>query len=227
MTGPVVMIVLAKAPVPGQVKTRLCPPATPAEAADIAAAALLDTLDAVRGVPGGRLVVPMAGRLDRAARGCELEAALRGVPTPAQRGADLGERIAAAHIDAACGLPTFQIGMDTPQVEPALLAESAAHLLRPGGVDAVLGPATDGGWWALGLRDPRAAALVASVPTSRADTGERTVQALRSAGLRVGSLPELTDVDTAADALRVRAAAPRTRFAAAVDRVAQLVAAGC
>ena len=105
--------------------------------------------------------------------------------------------------------------MDTPQVDPDLLAEAAAPL-RHGAVDAVVGPAADGGWWALGLRDPRAAAVIADVPTSRDDTGERTVAALRAAGLRVGLLPELIDVDTAADAVAVAREAPGTRFAAAV-----------
>jgi hypothetical protein len=88
--------------------------------------------------------------------------------------------------------------------------------LHRGTADAVLGPATDGGWWALGLRDPRAAAAIADVPTSRDDTGERTLDALRAAGLRVQLLPELTDVDTAADAVAVAGVAPWTRFAAAV-----------
>jgi glycosyltransferase A (GT-A) superfamily protein (DUF2064 family) len=105
--------------------------------------------------------------------------------------------------------------MDTPQVEPALLTEAAGPLSR-GTADAVLGPAADGGWWALGLRDPRAAAVIAGIPTSRDDTGERTVHALRAAGLRVGLLPELTDVDTAADAAIVARLAPRTLFAATV-----------
>ena len=212
------LLVLAKAPETGRVKTRLCPPLTLAEAADLAAAALLDTLGAVRGVPGGRVVVALAGRLSAAARAVELAAQLRGVATRRQRGPDLGYRIAAAHGDVACllpGCPVLQLGMDTPQVEPGLLTEAAGPLRR-GIADAVLGPAADGGWWALGLRDPRAASAVADVPTSRDDTGERTLRALRAAGLRVGLLPELTDVDTASDATAVARIAPWTRFAAAV-----------
>ncbi|MCX6463774.1 MAG: DUF2064 domain-containing protein, partial [Pseudonocardiales bacterium] len=128
-------------------------------------------------------------------------------------------RIAAAHADAAVrrpGAASLQLGMDTPQVHPGLLADATARLTARGGPDAVLGPATDGGWWALGLRDPRRAALVAPVPTSRADTGSRTLAALRAAGLRVDLLPELADVDTAADAVAVAALDPTTRFAAAV-----------
>ena len=218
-TGPTLaLLVLAKAPEAGRVKTRLCPPLTLEEAADLAAAALLDTLGAVRAVDGGRVVVALAGQLSAAVRAGELAAELRGVATRHQRGPDLGHRIAAAHGDVACllpGCPVLQLGMDTPQVEPALLTEAAGPLRR-GTVDAVLGPAADGGWWALGLRDPRAAAAIAGVPTSRDDTGERTAHALRTAGLRVGLLPELTDVDTAADAAVVARLAPGTRFATAV-----------
>jgi uncharacterized protein len=212
------LLVLAKAPEPGRVKTRLCPPLTAVEAAGLAAAALLDTLDAVAAVPRGRVVVALAGRLAAAARSGALAAALRGVTTIDQDGPDLGHRIAAAHRATAGllpGRPVLQLGMDTPQVEPALLSEAAAPLRR-GAVDAVLGPATDGGWWALGLRDPRAAVAIGDVPTSCDDTGERTLHALRRAGLRVALLPELTDVDTAADVAVVSGAAPSTRFAAAV-----------
>jgi uncharacterized protein len=232
MTAPVLgLLVLAKAPEPGRVKTRLCPPLVPAEAADLAAAALLDTLNAVCRVPGGRVVVALVGRMSAAARGPELSVALRGGVTRGQRGPDLGHRIAAAHRDAARllpGRPVLQLGMDTPQVDPALLADAAGPLHR-GTVDAVLGPATDGGWWALGLRDPRAAAAVAvaDVPTSRDDTGERTVHALRAAGLRVGLLPELTDVDTAADAVVVARTAPGTRFARTVAALPALASSAC
>lgn len=213
------LIVLAKAPEPGRVKTRLCPPATAEQAADVAAASLLDTLDAVRRVPGGRAVVALAGELGRAARRTEVRSALQRCATISQRGAGLGERIVAAHADTADllpGRPTLQLGMDTPQVDVALLAECLERLAR---ADAVLGPADDGGWWALGLRDPRAAEPVADVPMSQDDTGERTLRALRSAGLRVEVLPWLTDVDIAEDAIAVAHQAPHTRFAVAVDRV--------
>jgi uncharacterized protein len=220
MSAPIAaLIVLAKAPVPGRVKTRLCPPATPQQAAGLAAAALLDTLDTVRGMPGVRVVVALCGGLDQAVRGPELRDALRGLTVVRQRGEGLGARIAAAHLDTAAllpGLATVLVGMDTPQAGAELYAVALAALTCAGGPDAVLGPATDGGWWALGLRDPRRAVLLADVPTSRADTGERTLRALRGGGLWVEPLPELTDVDTAADAGAVAERIPGSRFAAAV-----------
>ncbi|MFR9805340.1 DUF2064 domain-containing protein [Pseudonocardia sp. RS010] len=222
MTGPATLIVLAKSPEPGRVKTRLCPPATPEQAADVAAAALLDTLEATAAVPGSRTLVAFTGRLSGAARRVELGRALGRAARARQRGDDLGERIVAAHADAAArfpGAPSLQVGMDTPQLGAPLLADCLARL---DGADAVLGPARDGGWWALGLRDPRAAGPVAAVPTSREDTGERTLHALRAAGLRVALLPELTDVDTAADARAVAAEVPGSRFARAVGRIAAL-----
>jgi hypothetical protein len=118
--------------------------------------------------------------------------------------------------------------MDTPQVTANHLAAAAA-LLATGGrstaarpqpaVDAVLGPATDGGWWALGLRDPARAAVLREVPMSTPATGARTLAALRGGGLRFGFLPELRDVDTIEDALAVAPLCPTgSRFAAAVPR---------
>jgi glycosyltransferase A (GT-A) superfamily protein (DUF2064 family) len=172
-------------------------------------------------------LVVLDGSLRRAARARQLRTALAGVPVLRQRGGGLGARIAAAHADVAAlrpGQPTLLLGMDTPQVDAALLA-GALDRLRSPAVDAVLGPATDGGWWLLGLRDPRRAAAVAGVPTSRADTGERTLAALRGAGLRVGVLAELTDVDTAGDAVAVARQAPGTRFAAAVGALPAFAAA--
>ena len=212
-----VLIVLAKAPVPGRVKTRLCPPATPQQAAELAAAALADTLAAARLVPTAEIVVALDGVPDAA-----LTAALKGTTVIAQRGGLLGGRIAAAHTDVARLAPgacTVQIGMDTPQLDPDVLDGCLDAVSRSDGPDALLGPAADGGWWALGLRDPRRAELIRHVPTSRADTGVRTRAALEAAGLRVAGLPELTDVDTMVDAYAVARACPSSRFAARLAAV--------
>ncbi|RSD13144.1 TIGR04282 family arsenosugar biosynthesis glycosyltransferase [Amycolatopsis eburnea] len=221
MTSSFVLLVVAKAPVPGLAKTRLCPPATPAQSAEIAAAALLDTLDAVCAVPGAEPVVAMTGDLGAAARSAEIGRALRRATVVPQRGWDFGARLANAHADAAAvhaGLPILQIGMDTPQVTPASLAAAIAPV-RHGEHDSVLGPAEDGGWWALGLAEPRHAQVLAGVPMSRDDTGERTLRALRRCGLRPASAVRLSDVDTMADARAVAAACPDGRFAHAVAAV--------
>ncbi|WP_236796555.1 DUF2064 domain-containing protein [Amycolatopsis sp. GM8] len=214
MTGAFCLLVVAKAPVPGFAKTRLCPPATPEQAADIAAAALLDTLDAVGATPGAVPFVATTGDFTTAARSAELAHALWPMTVIRQRGNGFAQRLANAHCDAAvAGLPVLQIGMDTPQVTPDLLAESGA-LLRSER-EAVLGPAQDGGWWALGLGNPSAARVLADVPMSRDDTGIRTLRALTAAGLNTTELAELSDVDTMADAERV-ASLCGGRFAEAV-----------
>jgi glycosyltransferase A (GT-A) superfamily protein (DUF2064 family) len=217
-----VVLMLAKAPVAGRVKTRLTPTATPAGAADIAAAALLDTLDAARAVRDARVVVALEGDPVAAERPHELAAALAGTLVVPQRGDTLGERITAAHDDVAVAFPgaaSVQIGMDTPQVDPDVL--TGALDLVTTDADAALGLALDGGWWALALADPRRARVVAGVPTSRDDTGARTLAALRAghpglAPSRVLELPPLSDVDTPDDAVAVAGLVPTGRFARAV-----------
>ncbi|OLL76560.1 hypothetical protein Ae168Ps1_4975c [Pseudonocardia sp. Ae168_Ps1] len=227
MSARVTTVVLAKAPVPGRAKTRLCPPATPDQAAALASAALLDTLDAAAGVPGDTVVAITGSRAD-AVGAAGLRAVLDRVGVVEQRGDGLAARIAAAHADAAAphpGRPTLQIGMDTPQASAELLARCADRLAEPG-VDAVLGPATDGGWWVLGLHDPAAAALLAGVPMSCEETGARTLDALRAAGLTVAVVDALTDVDTADEAVDVARGIPGSRFAAVVDELAGVLAGG-
>jgi glycosyltransferase A (GT-A) superfamily protein (DUF2064 family) len=206
-----IILVMAKAPVPGRAKTRLCPPATPEQAADIAAASLLDTLDAVCAVPGAIPVVGFAGELSLAARHAELTESLARTTVIWQRGQDFANRLANAHQDVARRWPghgVVQIGMDTPQITPALLAGAADQLVD---VDAVLGRAADGGWWALGLRDPFEADALREVPMSQPETGDLTYAALGH--LRIGNLPVMSDVDTMTDAVRVATLAPNGRFA--------------
>jgi hypothetical protein len=207
------LLVVAKAPVPGLAKTRLTPPATPRQAADIAAAALLDTLVAVRNTPGAVPVVAMTGDLELARRAGEVRAALASMTVIEQRGVDFADRLAdTAH--RYPGLPIVQIGMDTPQVSPELLRHTAGLLTN---ADVVLGPATDGGWWALGLRDPARASVLRWVPMSTSDTGARTLEALGSDAVPASVL---SDVDTLEDAIRVAAEIPDSRFAAAVAAIA-------
>lgn len=213
------LLIVAKAPVPGFAKTRLCPPATPAQAAGIAAASLLDTLDAALLTPDAQVVVAFTGNLDAATRSEEIAEALEKTDVIPQRGNGFDVRLVNAHADTAArhpGTPVLQIGMDTPQVTPESLAAAAKPLYSR---DSVLGLAEDGGWWALGLSDPLHAKALAGVPMSRADTGQETLRALTEVGLRPGTLPTLSDVDTMADARRVAAALPRSRFARAVTAV--------
>jgi uncharacterized protein len=218
-----VVLVVAKAPVAGFAKTRLAPAFGHRTAARLAAAALLDTVDSARAVPGARVAVALTGELARAERAPELAEALRGCDVFPQRGTDFADRLANAHAAVADrwpGLPVLQIGMDTPQLRAEMLTGALVRLLADG-VDAVLGPATDGGWWGLGLRRPTDARVLRTVSMSRQDTGVRTLSALRAIDLRVDRLLELSDVDTMADARSVAAQAPASRFArelAAVGR---------
>ncbi|MDX6759514.1 DUF2064 domain-containing protein [Streptomyces sp. F8] len=193
------LLVIAKAPVAGRVKTRLTTAFTPQQAADLALASLRDTLDAVLAAPARRRVLVLDGE-----PGPWIPDGIDVVP---QAAGGLDDRLAAA-FDVADG-PALLIGMDTPQVTPGLLAAG----LDFAEADAWFGPAADGGFWALGLAVPRPALLL-GVPMSVAHTGAVQRQRLTNAGLAVGDLPELCDVDTPADAARVAAAAPRTRFAA-------------
>ena len=208
-----VLLVVAKAPVAGFAKTRLAPAVGARHAARLAAAALLDTVDCVRAVPGVVPACALTGDLEAAERSAELVAALADFVVLPQRGADFADRLANAHADVATyfpGSPVLQVGMDTPQLRPSLLTGALTQLTE---ADAVLGPATDGGWWALGLRRPLDARVLRSVPMSQADTGEQTLFALRELNLRVAQLPVLSDVDTVADAAGVAAQIPSSRFA--------------
>ncbi|GHB60822.1 glycosyl transferase [Streptomyces cirratus] len=198
------LMVIAKEPLPGRVKTRLTPPFSAAEAAGLAEAALADTLDAVARTPAERRVLVLEGR-----PGPWLPPGFEVVP---QASGGLDERLAAAF--AGCAGPALLIGMDTPQVTPELLAVDWSQR------DAWFGPAADGGFWALGLAVPDPA-LLRGVPMSVSVTGAVQYERLRAAGLRIGRLPVLRDVDTAEDARLVAADAPAGAFAVELARLTQ------
>ncbi|WJV50220.1 TIGR04282 family arsenosugar biosynthesis glycosyltransferase [Streptomyces flavofungini] len=202
------LLIIAKAPVPGRVKTRLTPPYTPEEAARLAEAALVDTLRVALAVPARRRVLVLDG-----VPGGWLPDGVEVVP---QCAGGLDERLADAF--GVCAGPALLLGMDTPQVSPELLAPAlAVDAWRT--ADAWFGPAADGGFWALGLAAPDPG-LLRGVPMSTPTTGAVQRARLTAAGLRVRDLPVLRDVDTAADAAAVAAAAPGTRFAGELARLA-------
>lgn len=199
MTDPAVtLLVVAKAPVPGLAKTRLMKAMTADQAAGIAAAALLDTLDAVARTPARRRVVAMTGRVADAARSDEVREALSHFTVVEQRGDDFATRLVNAHHDAFDGDPIVQIGMDTPQVTPALLTSVCSSLLRTPD-HCVLGPALDGGWWVLGVPNPTWVIPVGSVPMSQSNTGALTRSAIENAGGRVELVEALLDADELED----------------------------
>lgn len=179
------LLVVAKAPSPGRVKTRLCPPLTPVEAAALAEAALAETLTAAVASGADRVIVALDG-----APGAWCP---EGVVIVDQGDGAFDLRLARAWTAADRG-PALQVGMDTPQVGVDGLDAAMAHLDGPG-VDAVLGPAHDGGWWALGLRRPDPS-IVVGIPTSRGDTGARQRARLVARGLAVRDLWVERDLDT-------------------------------
>jgi glycosyltransferase A (GT-A) superfamily protein (DUF2064 family) len=217
------LIVVAKEPLPGRVKTRLSPPYSPAQAAELATAAIADTLHAVEQTVSqawehGWEVEPILvldGHPGAWLRPLCTSEQIRVLP---QRQGGLDVRLAAAFDDAtgtSPGSPALLIGMDTPQLTSALLLDALDMLVSPR-TEAVLGLADDGGWWSLGLRRPDRSLLL-GVPMSTAHTGRDQYVRLVSAGLRVGLLPVMRDVDDADDAAHVCAQAPASRFAAAIS----------
>jgi len=183
--------VIAKAPVARQVKTRMCPPLTPDEAAALAAALLADTVATARD-SGADVWAVTAGTA----------AGFSGVLPPelphlAQRGDGLAARLAAAQADLfARGYErVLLLGGDCPTV-PAAHLRSALALLED--ADAVLGPARDGGYTLVATARPLAV-LFAGVPMSTGHTLTATLAAAHGAGLRTALLPPRHDLDTIAD----------------------------
>jgi glycosyltransferase A (GT-A) superfamily protein (DUF2064 family) len=200
------LIVIAKEPRPGRVKTRLVPPLTHEQAARLADAAIWDTLRSVAAVPAREFLLAFDGNPEQ-----WLVEGWRSTPQP---DGTLAERLIAAFGAVAPG-PAVLVGMDTPQ----LRAEHITAWDRDR-YDACLGRAADGGWWAIGFADPRlATAAISGIPTSRSDTGARQLDRLTNMGLRVQLLDELTDVDTIESARTVAALVPTSAFAAALRAV--------
>lgn len=204
------LLIVSRAPVPGRAKTRLANTVGDLAAAELAGAAILDTIAAAE-ASGLPIVIAMAGDLTESPMHDDIAEAIRPYEVIGQRGDGLAERLANAHADADRGAGVVQIGMDTPHADPDVLL-GAAQLLSAEH-DAALGMATDGGWWLLAVRRSGSAGCLLEVPMSTEETGILTRTALARAGCKVAPVSSLTDVDTWADALVVAASAPDTLFA--------------
>lgn len=195
------LVLIAKETTPGKVKTRLHPPLSLEQAAELAAAAIADTIAAASAIPATRRILLFDGNL--------LPPGSEEYDVMTQVAGDLDVRLGAMFDE--CDGPTVLIGMDTPQVTGELL--SPMFEPWPDGVDAWFGPATDGGFWSLALANPDGD-LLRGVPMSTGHTGQVQLERLEAAGLRVEMLPALTDVDTIDNAREVASLAPHSRFAA-------------
>ncbi|SDJ49321.1 hypothetical protein SAMN05444157_3636 [Frankineae bacterium MT45] len=196
------LLVIAKEPLPGRVKTRLASSVGYDSAARLAMASLQDTFTACDRVCDVRRVLALDGR--------------SGGWTPPQWrvieqcGGGLDRRLGHAFSQVSNEGAALLVGMDTPQLTASLLAE-----FDPQRYDACLGPAADGGFWGIGFARPElAAAIIQDVPMSTPHTGSLQLQRLVEAGMSVQLLPVLTDVDTLTNAVEVAGSAPETNFAA-------------
>lgn len=196
MTGAPTVLIMAKAPRPGSVKTRLHPLLRPEGCARLQAVLLANTVRTALAA-GRRVVVAF----DPPGARSEIKALISepAVELLPQRGAHLGERMTAAADDALPGGgPLVVIGTDAPTMTSDLVDRGFAAL-EPGSA-AALGPALDGGYYLLAVPWPRPEAFAIdpalwSGPRVMAETASR----LRPAG-RVELLPALRDLDTPDDA---------------------------
>ena len=194
------LVIIAKECVPGRVKSRLHPPLSLEQAATLASASLADTFRAARALEASRRILLFDGN--------QLPLGSEPYDVICQVSGDLDLRLGA--IFDECDGPTVLIGMDTPQLDPRMLAPLFGDW--PADADSYLGFANDGGFWTIAMAEPDGS-LIRGVPMSRDDSGRLQRDRLVGAGLRVRMLPELVDVDTIDDARLVARLAPHTDFA--------------
>ena len=196
---PTVVAIMAKAPRAGSVKTRLCPPLTAGEAADLYRCFLLDKIEQVRGLDGARAAIaytPPEGRR-------EFETLAPGFLLVDQHDGDLGARLATsfASLFASGYGAALAVDCDTPTLPTSFLRE-AVELIGTPGTDVVLGPSEDGGYYLIGLRVPHLE-LFRDVAWSTSSVLAETLRRAGAKGLTIACLPPWFDVDTPDDLERL------------------------
>ena len=208
---------MAKAPVPGVVKTRLCPPYTHEQAAEIACALLEDTWHAASAMAGAKLVLVLSGALQA------LPQSLQHMDIVSQPDGDLGMRIEfAARTGLHRASPVLVLGSDAPGISVDTLHSAAALL---GSRDVVLGPSRDGGFYLIGFSRWEQG-MLKGLPWSSKDTLAATMKQLEARGFRVGTVASLDDVDTVEDVYRLRAQVAAGRVAPRTVAVLEAISGG-
>jgi rSAM/selenodomain-associated transferase 1 len=193
------LVVFAKAPLPGETKTRLVPPLTFEEAAALSRALLIDQLNHLSAYNEAELFVAFAP---------ESAAGLFGDLVPAgwscfpQQGEDLGERMQRAieSVLAAGFTNVLLIGSDLPPVP--FQTFHAAYGALNAGRDVVLGPTADGGYYLIGM-SRLIRGIFAGMVWSRADVLHATLEKLGRAGLTHELVSLWHDIDTPEDLARL------------------------
>ncbi len=189
------LIIFAKAPIEGYVKTRLCPPLTPDEAASLHGSLVLDVLDRCQSLRGIDCILAGAPTREH-----PFFAAMKTrfkIPVWEQVGDDLGARMAQA-FQSALG-SSYQsaiiIGTDIPGITAPLITMASKSLQDH---DMVIGPTVDGGYYLVGLRAP-APELFENIPWSTDTVFSLTQEKAKAIDLSLKILPKLRDLDTVED----------------------------
>lgn len=193
MSKPNTLLVVAKQPVPGGTKTRLCPPLSQDQAADLYECFLRDTLDLMRQVAN---VQRMIGFLPEGARDY-FHLLAPDMELTCQRGTSLGERLDQLLTEALASGSGRAVVMDSDSPTlPVEYLSQAFDLLEA--ADVVLGPTRDGGYYLIGMKQPQPR-LLRQVKMSTPHVLADTLALAETAGLAVSLLPAWYDVDTIAD----------------------------
>lgn len=215
------LIVMAKQPVAGQTKTRLSPPLSLSEAAQLYRCLLLDTLAVVRDVAGQLPLSPFIAYYPATARS-DFQSLAPDFQLLAQRGPSLGERLLGAllSVQEQGYDQVAAINSDSPALPAPFLSQAYRELDDPD-IDVVLGPCDDGGYYLIGWKRPYpnlVRDVTMSTPTVLADT----VALILDAGLQAAMLPSWYDIDDAAALYRMQANGHAGRHVKAFIRRSQL-----
>ena len=193
---PNALVIVAKAPVVGQVKTRLCPPLSAAEATELFRCFLVDTVERACTLPDTQVCLAFAPADSEALFRALLPFPLRYLP---QRGNGLGERLVNIFADLLQqGFSKIVImDSDSPTLPTAYLQEAFTSLSDPG-TDAVFGPCRDGGYYLVGARAVHRG-LFENITWSTALVLAETLAQARLHKLHLTLLPSWYDVDNGAD----------------------------